>query len=240
MSGQERANLYQLAVETGLRASELRSLIWSSFTLEPDSQSVSVLAAYSKNRRDDVLPLRASTAKMLAAWYEEQGRPAGLSPAFNMPKAYHLSKVIRADLADARQDWLDEVKNNIREREQREISPFLRYRDESGKVLDFHALRHTIITNLARSGVHPKVAQQLARHSTITLTMDRYSHTVMGELAEALDRLPDLGNEVPARQPATGTDGTSLPISLPKSLPIQAASNGGVDRPAVPHELLRE
>ena len=39
----------------------------------------------------------------------------------------------------------------------------------------FHALRHTFITNLARSGVHPKTAQSLARHSTITLTMDRYS-----------------------------------------------------------------
>lgn len=32
--------------------------------------------------------------------------------------------------------------------------------------------------------MHPKIAQQLARHSTITLTMDRYSHTVMGDLAD--------------------------------------------------------
>ena len=51
------------------------------------------------------------------------------------------------------------------------------YRDDAGRVADFHSLRHTFITNLARGGVHPKVAQALARHSTITLTMDRYSHT---------------------------------------------------------------
>ncbi len=39
-----------------------------------------------------------------------------------------------------------------------------------------HALRHTFISNLARAGIHPKTAQALARHSTITLTLDRYSH----------------------------------------------------------------
>ncbi|MFH5804676.1 hypothetical protein [Alienimonas sp. DA493] len=37
------------------------------------------------------------------------------------------------------------------------------YRDAAGRVLDFHALRHTFVTNLARSGVHPKHAQALAR-----------------------------------------------------------------------------
>jgi len=59
-------------------------------------------------------------------------------------------------------------------------------------VADFHSLRHTFISNLARGGVHPKVAQSLARHSTITLTMDRYSHTLVGEHADALAVLPDL------------------------------------------------
>ena len=50
---------------------------------------------------------------------------------------------------------------------------FLDYRDDAGGVLDFHAFRDTVITNLTRGGVHPKDAQTLARHSTITLTMGR-------------------------------------------------------------------
>jgi integrase len=48
------------------------------------------------------------------------------------------------------------------------------YETEEG-VVDFHALRVTYITNLARSGVHPKVAQILARHSTMELTMRVYT-----------------------------------------------------------------
>jgi len=31
-----------------------------------------------------------------------------------------------------------------------------------GRILDFHGLRHTFLTHMASSGIHPKVAQQLA------------------------------------------------------------------------------
>jgi hypothetical protein len=35
-----------------------------------------------------------------------------------------------------------------------------------------------------------KVAQMLARHSTITVTMDHYTHLAVDALAAALKRLP--------------------------------------------------
>jgi len=43
---------------------------------------------------------------------------------------------------------------------------------------------------LAMSGVHPKLAQELARHSSITLTLDRYSHVRLVDRAAALEALP--------------------------------------------------
>ena len=60
-------------------------------------------------------------------------------------------------------------------------------------LAEFHANRHTFITNLCRAGVAPKVAQSLARHSTITLTMDVYSHTDSGERADTVRSLPAPG-----------------------------------------------
>ena len=51
-------------------------------------------------------------------------------------------------------------------------------KNASGRVADFHALRHTFITRLARSGVAPAVAKSLARHSGPTLTMDHQTHTL--------------------------------------------------------------
>ena len=66
------------------------------------------------------------------------------------------------------------------------------YEDERGRIFDFHALRHQFISNLASAGVHPKVAQQLARHSSISLTMDRYTHLQSDDVANALHELPEL------------------------------------------------
>jgi len=40
----------------------------------------------------------------------------------------------------------------------------------------FHELRHTHMTLLLERNVHPKVAQARAGHSSISITMDTYSH----------------------------------------------------------------
>ncbi|MFA5251057.1 MAG: tyrosine-type recombinase/integrase [Phycisphaerae bacterium] len=50
MSGPERALLYKLAVETGLRAAELRSLKISSFDF--DNNTVTVESQHTKNRQE--------------------------------------------------------------------------------------------------------------------------------------------------------------------------------------------
>ena len=69
------------------------------------------------------------------------------------------------------------------------------------------ALRHTFITRLARSGVVPAVAKSLARHSGLVLTMDHYTHTLIGDERAALDRLPEirLTELAPVEVRATGT-----------------------------------
>ena len=124
-------------------------------------------------------------------------------------------------------------------------SSFLEYRDGSGRIASFHSLRHTFITNLARGKVHPKNAQALARHSTIDLTMNAYTHTVLGDLATDVDRLPALppptanGTEATALAD-TGTDGPHRPDDdprrrtkwrAPNGVPCEKLSNRGGTRP---------
>jgi integrase len=65
----------------------------------------------------------------------------------------------------------------------------------SGRVKDvprvrFHDLRHSHATQLLSAGVHPKVAQERLGHSTITTTLDLYSHvtqTMQEDAAAKLD-----------------------------------------------------
>jgi integrase len=54
----------------------------------------------------------------------------------------------------------------------------------------FHDLRHSHATQLVLDGVHPKIAQERLGHSTITTTLDLYSHvtdTMQTDAAERLD-----------------------------------------------------
>jgi len=201
MSGKSRALLYRLAVESGLRSAELRSLRRASFQLEGDTPTVAIAAAYAKNRRQDVLPLKMNTAAVLAVHLAGKMPTA---PAFAMPKSDRIIDMMQADLAAARTAWIAAA-GSQQDKAEREADTFLAYRDDAGRCADFHALRHTFISNLAAGGVHPKTAQRLARHSTITLTMDRYTHLRREDLAGALATLPDLSSTRQAAI-ATGTD----------------------------------
>ena len=61
----------------------------------------------------------------------------------------------------------------------------------------FHGLRHSFATALLATNVHPAVVQSALGHSSITLTIDTYSHVMPG-LEEAAARSIDevLGDAV--------------------------------------------
>ena len=54
----------------------------------------------------------------------------------------------------------------------------------------FHDMRHTAATILLAKGVHVKLVSEMLGHSTITLTLDTYSHVIPamhGDAAAAMD-----------------------------------------------------
>jgi len=55
-----------------------------------------------------------------------------------------------------------------------------------------HDLRHTAATHLLNRGVHPKVVQELLGHSTISLTLDTYSHVAPALHAEVADHMQSM------------------------------------------------
>ncbi len=245
LDGSTRAMLYRLAAMTGLRASELASLTPASFDLRSDPPMVTVQAACSKHRREDVLPIHADLAARLRQWLTERERQqdgqrtvlafdrvadAKLERLFPGTWATRAFKMFHLDLDVARTAWLDEAKGNVAEWKQRSDSTFLCPVDDAGRVADFHSLRHTFISNLVAGGVHPKLAQQLARHSSITLTMDRYSHVGLLDMNSALESLPTITTTDPQTMRATGTTddasavGCTVGCKRPADLPVISRS----------------
>ena len=166
LTGKGRAMLYLLAVNTGLRASEIASLTWQSLKLDTPAPTLTVLAAFSKHRRDDILPLRASLAEQFKLWCTERNESSvqKVFPNFNKREG---AEMFRDDLKVVG----------------------IPYTDEAGRFADLHCLRHSFITNLRN--VPSRVAQALARHGSSAMT-DRYTHIGLYDERAALDSLPEL------------------------------------------------
>jgi integrase len=191
LDGRSRAMLYRLAMETGLRRKELATLTPASFDFDADEPTVYVAPGDVKNRKSTTLPIRPVLADELQQWFANR----------NLGGESHLWSKLTAKTAEMLRRDLEVVG--------------IPYVDDAGLYADFHSLRHSFLSLIAQGGVHPKLAQRLARHSDINLTMSRYTHTLLSEEAEALDVLPEFPSafrsseeETHALQ-ATGTDGTA-------------------------------
>ena len=200
MTGDERALLYAVAIQSGLRSSELRGLTRANLHLSAKRPYLRVEAGGTKNRRAAQQHLRADLAERLAA---HAARMAPGAPVFRLPDAWDMAAMLRADLADARQAWIDAAAHDPAHTKQRSESDFLIPKDSEGRTLDFHALRHTCGAWAAIGGASPKALQTLMRHSSITLTLDTYGHLLPGEAAETVERMPGFDSD--DAEAATGT-----------------------------------
>ena len=99
---------------------------------------------------------------------------------------------------------------------------FLGYCDRDDLYADFPSLRHWFITGLARAGVSPKMAQTLARHSNVRLTLGIYTHVELAARSTAIESLPASPTETPAKT----EDGSSTESGL-SGADYDAAKLGG-------------
>jgi len=196
LSGPDRAMLYALAIGSGLRASEIASLTVGSLQLDEDPPIVIVEAAHSKRRQREEQPIPTWLAERLRTWLANRPRPATLPADAGMLFADELAEVLWP--GSWRRHAAEMLRNDL-------ASAKIDYRDAAGRTFDFHALRHQYISDLAAAGVHPKIAQSLARHSDINLTLKRYTHVGLHDQVGAVEQLSEPKPVDQQRQKATGT-----------------------------------
>ena len=222
--GRERALIFKTLVLTGLRKGELAAVTVGHFEHNGPMPVIVMNSDQTKNRQRAEIPLRADLADDLRKWLatlqsERQGasdvsgerialtfqRDAGDAlpldtPLFTVPKG--LVRILDRDL----------------------IAAGIPKRDERGRTIDVHALRHSFGTLLSKGGVAPRTAQAAMRHSTIDLTMNVYTDPKLLDVQGALDALPSLPlHDAPRSQreiaKATGTDGKPSNLVAPLVAP---------------------
>lgn len=197
--GRERALVYKTMLLTGLRRGELASLTVGQLTLDGPQAFAELLAKDEKAGRGATIPLRADLVADLRTHLAEElrlhqahalkhGQPVPVrlpaaTPLFDVPDS--LVGTFDRDLAAAG----------------------ISKKDESGRTVDVHALRHTFGTHLSKAGVPPRVAQAAMRHSSIHLTMNVYTDPTLLDVGGAINALPDLSLDVEPKAAATRASG---------------------------------
>lgn len=180
IAGPDRAALYILAAQTGYRRLELSRVMPSSFSFGA-APEILLPGKSTKNKKRVPIPLRRDVAVFFEKYLK--GRPAD-KPVWRITKNAHTADMIRADMDAAGVTWRDGI-----------------------EVADFHSLRETFVTELALAGVVPKVLQQLARHSTVDLTMNKYAKPGRDHRAAAVESAPAPGYLTHALTPKSETNG---------------------------------
>ncbi len=180
MAGPERALLYRLAIETGLRVGELTSLTTASFDLEAFPATVRVEQGRTKNRKGALLNLSPATTELIR---QHLCNKAPSTRAFAMPAGRHTAVMLRRDLEDVG----------------------ISYRDAQGRKIDFHALRHTRGVWLGQyTDARPAEIRELMRVSSLAL-VDRYTRSLR-VTREYADACPSLDVPAQAEELRASTD----------------------------------
>ncbi len=160
-----RRPLYLAALLTGLRRGTLHKLQWGHLTLEGEKPCMTIPAALMKNRTDHLAPLRSDLAEELRAM--RPGHAVDTDRVFDglLPK------------------WGAEFLHKDLERAGIEA------KDSMGRVVDFHALRHTATTLAAETGIHGQVLQAFTTHKTASQAA-RYSHVNAEAVRAMIERIP--------------------------------------------------
>jgi len=180
--------LYVLALTTGMRRGELLALHWADvdledgyvqvrYTLQHLKDGAYTFASPKTERSRRKVVLTSAAAAALRRRRTTQGEERAAAGLAWRDEDLVFTNVLGGPLRA----------NHVL---QRQFTPLLKR--ARLPLIRFHDLRHTAATLLLRQGIHPKIVAEMLGHSTISMTLDIYSHVIpdmQRGAAAALDRL---------------------------------------------------
>ncbi len=195
LAGKEIGLLVTVALATGMRCGELIGLTWENIDFAKNEIHVQEILKRdrggdfykdspktSKSRR--TIPLLPQISKKLKQYklYQEYRRKTGQLP---LERTDLGNLVFLRDNGAPYSDlyFCRQLKKAVDELHEAGI-PF--------QPVTPHCLRHTFATRALENGISAKVVQELLGHSTITLTLDLYTHVMQDTKNEEIQKMSNL------------------------------------------------
>lgn len=196
-------NLFNVAVNTGLRPGELFALQLSDVDLENGYIDVNKTLVYQKYLDDDCKTFHVEPPKTKQSYRKV---PINSICRIYLEKQFELKKVIANKRPKQQNDYLfvtkfntplnsviysDAIKAIIRQINL--TRPF----DNQFEAFSGHTFRHTFATRCFESGIEAKVVQSYLGHATLKMTMDLYTHVTDDKSSLDIEKIvPSSNNKV--------------------------------------------
>jgi integrase/recombinase XerD len=177
-TGRRDHAMLALAVQAGLRVSELTSLTCDSIR----TQAGPHVHCTGKGRKERDTPLLPATVRILKSWLAERGGQPG-DPLFPGPSGQRLSR--------------DAVERRVKLYHHRAGAGC---RSLAAKHVTVHTLRHSAAMRLLRAGVDITVIALWLGHESLTSTQ-AYIHADMQQKQEAIEKTAPPGSKQKRYQP---------------------------------------
>ncbi|QAS52843.1 tyrosine-type recombinase/integrase [Halobacillus litoralis] len=171
---------YLLSLSTGMRKGELLGLTWNNIDFTNNMLAVTQAIRKKKGGGYEIGKVKTKHAERTISLFDHVNE--ALKKHKREQMAYKMSN--RQSYKDA--DLVFATSNGTHFNPHNIQRYWMKSLEESAvKTIRFHDMRHTHATLLLKMGVHPKVVQERLGHSSITVTLDLYSHVMPNIQKEA-------------------------------------------------------
>ena len=196
-------NLFNVAVNTGLRPGELFALQLSDVDLEKGYIDVNKTLVYQKYLEDNCKTFHIEPPKTKQSYRKV---PINSVCRIYLEKQFALKRIIASKRPKQQNDYLFVTKFNTPLNSQiysdsikaviRQINLTRAY-DNQFEVFSGHTFRHTFATRCFEAGVEAKVVQSYLGHASLKMTMDLYTHVTDEKSSLDIEKIvPSSDNKV--------------------------------------------
>lgn len=202
-------NLFNVAVNTGLRPGELFALTIEDINFEEKYIDVNKTLVYQKYLDDECKTFHLEPPKTKQSYRHV---PINSTCIDYLRQQAELKEIVSNRRPKMQTDYLfvtkfntplnsviysDAIRSVVRRiNETRSL-------DNQFEFFSGHTFRHTFATRCLEAGIQPKVVQSYLGHATLEMTMDLYTHVTADKAAEDIERIVEgKGNIVDFRKNA--------------------------------------
>lgn len=195
-------NLYNVAINTGLRPGELFALTADDIDLGGGYISVTKTLVYQKYLDDDCKTFHIESPKTRQSYRKV---PINSECRKYLENQFELKRIVKSKRPKQQNDYLFVTKFNtplnsvIYSDSIRSVVRRINDTRDSDNEFPFfggHTFRHTFATRCFEAGVQPKVVQSYLGHAGLKMTMDLYTHITDEKASSDIERIVCEKNKV--------------------------------------------